>query len=62
MIPADTVTHAITLTAQRPPYPGMNHTYGATCKCGWRMRELDQEARDEQVKRHRTYTGAEVVR
>ena len=63
MIPADTATHTIRPTTERPRYPGMEPTYGATCDCGvWRLAGLTQEKRDEQVSKHRMYTGAEVVR
>lgn len=61
MIPADTVTHAITLTVEKRP-AGLLPLFVIRCKCGWSIRTADRDVRDEQVAKHRLLTGAEVVR
>lgn len=58
----DTVAHEITRTSEKRP-AGLLPTYGAKCTCGgWRVEKLAEERRDEQVDKHRRYTGAVVVK
>ena len=62
MIPADTVTHTITLTIHRRQH--LDPLHGARCTCKtWRLDGLTREKRDASVAKHVTYNpGAEVVR
>lgn len=60
MTATDTPTHVITWTTQRPRYPGMAHTYTATCTCHWTKRGLDHFDRDREIGKHKFMTGAVI--